>query len=299
MKRYVRAVALGVWVAGALLLPVVAAGAPVGGCGGKARPPATFAHVIWIWMENHSYGQIVGSSSAPYLNSLARGCGLATNYAAVSHPSLPNYIAATSGNTWGITDDNPPSSHPLAVKSIFVQARSAASYEESMPANCDPESAGEYAVKHNPEAYYTPIAIACKENDVPLGSTFSGAFLHALTTGRLPAFSFVTPNLCDDMHDCPIQTGDRWLKNWVARITSSPLYKAGKTVVFITWDENDGTPGNRVPTIVVSPYTKPGTHNASAFTHYSLLRTTEELLGIPTHLGQAAHAASMRADFGL
>jgi hypothetical protein len=295
-------VALGVWVAGAvvlLVLPVVALGAPVGGCGTKRRPPATFAHVIWIWMENRSYGQIVGSSSAPYLNSLARGCGLATNYVAVSHPSLPNYIAATSGNTWGIRDDNPPSSHPLTVTSIFAQARSAASYEESMPANCDPESAGEYAVKHNPQAYYTAIAIACKANDVPLGTTFSGAFLHALTTGRLPAFSFVTPNLCDDTHDCSIQTGDSWLKNWVATITSSPLYRAGKTVVFITWDENDGTPGNRVPTIVVSPYTKPGTRNRSGFTHYSLLRTTEELLGIPTHLGQAAHAASMRAAFGL
>jgi hypothetical protein len=88
-----------------------------GDCGTKTGPPATYAHVVWIWMENHSYSQIIGSLSAPYINSLASGCGLATNYKAVTHPSLPNYIAATSGGTWGIADDNPPSSHPLAVNS--------------------------------------------------------------------------------------------------------------------------------------------------------------------------------------
>ena len=224
------------------------------GCGLKSGPPATFAHVIWIWMENHSYGQIIGSSSAPYINSLARACGLATNYTAVSHPSLPNYIAATSGGTWGVTDDNPPSSHPLAVDSIFQQASSARSYEESMPANCDPTSSGGYAVKHNPEAYYTPIRSACKANDVPMGTASSGAFSEALTTGKLPAFSFVTPNLCDDMHDCSIQTGDSWLKTWVPKITASATYRAGNTVLFITWDEDDGSNGNQVATIVISPY---------------------------------------------
>ena len=269
------------------------------GCGLRSGPPAAFAHVIWIWMENHSYPQIIGGSSSPYINSLARACGLATNYTAVAHPSLPNYIAATSGGTQTVADDNPPSSHPLVLNSIFQQARSARSYEESMTANCVPSSAGVYAVKHNPEEYYTPIRASCKANDVPMGTSSSGAFLNALDTDTLPAFSFVTPNLCNDMHDCSIETGDRWLKTWVPKITASAAYRAGTTVLFITWDEDDGSSGNHVATIVVSPYTMPGTTSATAFTHYSLLRTTEELLGIPTHLGLAARAASMRFSFGL
>ncbi len=272
---------------------------PTSGCGTKTGPPATYAHVIWIWMENRGYGQIIGSSAAPYINSLAQGCGLATNYSAVTHPSLPNYIAATSGNTWGISDDNPPSSHPLGVNSIFQQAGSAGSYEESMPSNCALFSSGTYAVKHNPEAYYTNIRTACASDDVPMGTTASGAFASALAAGTLPAFSFVTPNLCNDMHDCSIQTGDAWLQSWVPKIFASPSYQAGNTVLVVTWDEDDGHSGNHVATIVASPYTAPGTQSAAAFTHYSLLRTTEELLGIPTFLGNAASAASMRSAFGL
>jgi phosphatidylinositol-3-phosphatase len=255
--------------------------------------------VIWIFMENHSYSQIVSSRSAPYIGSLARGCGLATNYRAVAHPSLPNYVAATSGGTWGIADDDPPPSHRLAVRSIFQQARTAASYEESMPSSCAQASSGDYAVKHNPEAYFTPIRARCNANNVPLGTASSGALLTALATGSLPAFSFVTPNVCNDMHDCPVETGDGWLKTWVPKITAGRDYLAGKTVLFVTWDENDGSRGNRVATIVVSPYTAPGTRSGSPFSHYSLLRTTEELLGIRRHLGQAARAASMRSAFGL
>ena len=280
----------------AIVLPAGAAG---NGCGIKSRPPATFAHVIWIWMENHSYRQIIGSSSAPYINSLARSCGLATNYTAITHPSLPNYIAATSGETWAIIDDNSPSSHPLRVDSIFQQARSAGSYEESMPSHCALTGSGAYAVKHNPEAYYTLMRAACRANDVPLGTSASGALLTALNTGTLPAFSFVTPNLCNDTHDCSIQGGDAWLRSWVPRITESATYRAGRTVLFITWDEDDGSDGNHVATIIVSPYTKPGTTSATSFTHYSLLRTTEELLGIPAHLRLAAQAPSMRSAFGL
>jgi phosphatidylinositol-3-phosphatase len=109
----------------------------------------------------------------------------------------------------------------------------------------------------------------------------------------------VTPNLCNDMHDCSVQTGDAWLQSWVPKITASPSYRAGNTVVFITWDEDDGHSGNHVATVVVSPYTTPGTRSATAFTHYSLLRTAEQLLGITTFLGNAASATGMRSAFGL
>ena len=268
-------------------------------CGRAQEPSARVAHVIWIWMENRSFDQVIGSRSAPFINALARTCGLATNYRAVAHPSLPNYIAATSGGTWGIGDDGPPAAHLLAVASIFEQARSARSYQESMPVNCGAASSGDYAVKHNPEAYYTRIRDACSANDVPLGTPAAGALAQALTTGALPAFAFVTPNLCDDMHDCPTASGDRWLARWLPTITASSAYRAGDTVVFITWDENDGANGNQVAMIVVSPSTRPGTRSSEAFTHYSLLRTTEELLGISAHLGLATGAASMRTAFNL
>jgi phosphatidylinositol-3-phosphatase len=283
----------------ALMSPAPSVGSAGATCGWKKALPEPFAHVIWIWMENHSYNQIIGNQSAPYINSLARACGLATNYTAVSHPSLPNYLAATSGATWRISDDGPPQAHPLPARSIFQQASSARSYEESMPGNCDQTSSGEYAVKHNPEAYYAPSRTACNTNDVPLGPTSSGPFAKALKAGALPEFSFVTPNLCNDMHDCSIQTGDNWLKTWVTKITTSRAYQAGGTVLFITWDENNGAHGNKVPTIIVSPTTTPGTQSSRPFTHYSLLRTTEELLAIPTRLGRAAKARSMRTAFGL
>jgi hypothetical protein len=270
-----------------------------GPCGAAAKPPRTYAHVIWIVLENHELDQVVGSPSAPFLTSLARSCGVATNYRAVTHPSLPNYVALTSGDTHGVGDDAPPRDHPLDAVSLFEQAGSARSYEESMPWNCALTSSGAYAVKHNPEAYYTRIRSDCVKNDVPLGTTSHGAFHAALNNDTLPRFSFVTPNLCNDMHDCSVATGDAWLKRWVPRITASRGYEAGRTALFVTWDENDGSSGNRVAAIVVSPSTRPGTTSAVAFTHYSLLRTTEQLLGISTHLGHAATAPSMRAAFGL
>jgi hypothetical protein len=102
-----------------------------------------------------------------------------------------------------------------------------------------------------------------------MGSTSSGAFLSDLNGGRLPAFSFITPNMCNDTHDCSVSTGDAWLQGWVPKIIASPLYKAGQLALFITWDEDDGSSTNRVATIVVTPYTPVGWTSATAFTHYS------------------------------
>jgi hypothetical protein len=271
-------------------------------CTGQApKPPA---HVIWIWMENHSYNDIVGNGSAPFLNRLANQCGLATNYSGVAHPSLPNYIAATSGDTQGIHDDSRPSAHPLSASSIFSQVAAAGldwrSYQEDMPANCALTDSGRYAVKHNPAAYFTGIRGDCASRDVPLGSPSSGAFASDLRN-HLPGFSFVTPNLCNDMHDCSVGTGDAWLSTWIPLIVSSPDYRSGRTVVFITWDEDDGHTGNHVATVVLSPSTPSGTRAAGRFDHYSLLKTTEQLLGLTTYLGHAGDqsTASMRSAFHL
>jgi fibronectin type 3 domain-containing protein len=268
-----------------------AAPPPQGPCGTASAPPANWQHVVWIVMENHAYNQVVNSSSAPYENSLAAQCGLATNSFAITHPSLPNYIAMTSGSPQGVTDDNPPSSHPLNVPSIFSQLGSGGwrSLQESMPSNCLLGNSGQYAVKHNPAAYYTNIRTDCQNFDVPLGAT----------PDISAPYTFVTPNLCNDTHDCSVGTGDTWLQTFIPKLTSTAEYKSGTTAIFLTWDEDDMTTVNQIATFVISPSTVPGTKSATKFTHYSLLRTTEEMFGITNFLGGAASATSMRSAFNL
>lgn len=245
-------------------------------------------------MENHTFGEVIGNPSAPYTTALAHGCATATNYRAVGSPSLPNYIGMTSGSTQGIDDDAAPGGHPLTVDNLFRQVRgsgeSERSYEEAMPSPCTLSSSGKYAVKHNPAAYYVGQTdrAACQHDDVPFDR-----FVADLGSGTLPAFSLVTPNLCDDTHDCGVATGDRWLASWAAHLLASGAYATGRTVVFIVWDEY--TP---MPFVAVAPSVVPGTVVGVAVDHYSLLRTTEELLGLSL-LGHAATAVSLRPALSL
>src|SRR5215469_2584925 len=271
--------------------------------------PRKYTHVIWIMMENHSFNAIIGSKQAPYINSLARKCGLATNYHNISHPSLPEYIAATSGVGYANllrfdSDCNPTRPCVTSAPSIFGQGETWKSYEESMPSNCDRSLAGEYAPKHNPAPYYTTLK-GCSKFDVPF-TKLAGDLSHS----RLPAFTFITPNLIDDMHDGSVATGDAWLATHVAAILNSKLYRERTTVLVITWDEGEpSTPGEhcatnttdvscRVATLVISPSTKPGTKSSTLFNHYSLLGTAEQLLGLPA-LGKAASFPTMTSAFHL
>jgi len=258
-------------------------------CGRTASAPATYAHVVWIVFENHSYSEVIGSSAAPYLNHLADACGSASDMHAETHPSLPNYIAMTSGSTQGITDDNGPAAHPLGSASIFSVAGDWRSLEESMPAPCSATDSGRYAVKHNPAVYYTQLGATCPARDVPLQSTPDVS----------AAFTFITPDLCDDMHDCDVATGDRWLSGVLPAILASPEYAAGRTAIFVTWDEDDRSTDNHIATLVIAPSVHPGTTSATSFNHYSMLRTTEEMLGLSPLLGAAASATSMRSAFGI
>jgi hypothetical protein len=250
-------------------------------------------------MENHTAGAVLDSPDAPFEQALAATCGSTRGYRSVGSPSLPNYLGATSGSTHGVHDDGSPGVHPVAGDNLFRQVRvaggTARSYEEAMPRNCVPEPAGRYAVKHNPQAYYADRAdrVACQTDDVPLGALTSGAFVDDLSGDRLPTFSFITPDLCNDTHDCSVAVGDAWLHDWIGLITSSAPYRAGRTLVFVVWDEP--TP---MPLLVLGPTVPGATEAAAPFDHYSLLRTTEDVLGLPPLAG-AADAMSMRAAFGI
>jgi len=284
--------------------PTMAASGP---CGMQATA-AGYKHVIWIWMENHSYNTIIGSSQAPYINSLATACGLATNYHNVSHPSLPNYVSATSGLGYSAIakfdgDCNPVPGCVTSAASIFGQGETWKAYEESMPSSCQKTNSGEYAVRHNPPPYFTKLR-GCATFDVPYTRLASD-----LSAGKLPAFSFVTPNLIDDMHDGTVADGDNWLAANLPTILTSREYTSGSTAVFITWDEGEGGTatkcatnktdvGCHVATLVISPSTKPGTRSAKLFNHYSLLGTAEQLLGLPA-LGRAAAFPTMTSAFNL
>jgi hypothetical protein len=287
----------------------VAAAAPSASrpCGTLATPPA-YTHVIWVWMENHSYSTIIGSAQAPYINKLAAQCGLATNYHNISHPSLPNYVGATSGLGYAALqkfkpDCNPSAGCSTSAASIFGQGETWKAYEQSMPSNCDPVNAGEYAVRHNPPPYFSTLA-GCSTFDVPYSQLAAD-----LAAGSLPAFSFVTPNVIDDMHDGTIADGDHWLAANLPTILNSAEYRDGSTAVFLTWDEGEGGTaqkcatnttdvGCHVATIVISPSTKPGTRSGKLFNHYSLLGTAEQLLGLPK-LGLASSFPTLTSAFHL
>src|SRR5579884_821244 len=289
-------------------------------CSTSGSPPQHYQHVIWIWMENHSYDQIIGAPGSsvaqrsPYVNgTLVPQCGLATNYHNVSHPSLPNYIAATSGSTQGLSSNK---LQGYSVPNLFQQVQDAGlqwrSYNEAMPQNCYASDAGTYPADHNPALDYTSLASTCPQWDVPLGTTSSGALEQDLAKNTLPSFAFVVHDGCDSSESCSIDQGDAWLSTWVPLIVGSSAYRSGSTAVFIVWDEgNKGTSGEdclsnlkdtscHVVLLALSPYMRPGSQSSTLFSHYSLLRTTEELLGLPL-LGQAASrsTASMRSAFGL
>jgi hypothetical protein len=247
-----------------------------------------YSHVTWIILENVGYS-IVGSPSAPYFNQLASRCGLATNDYAVSHPSLPNYIALTSGSTQGISDDGEPSSHPLSAPSIFSELGSNwKSLVESMPTACDHVTSGQYAARHNPAVYYTTATTSCRRQDVPMRLPLS------LGAG----FTMIVPNVCDDMHSCPVAIGDAWLRRIVPLILASSQYQSRSMILFITFDENDAMASNQIPTLVIAPSVPQGERVDVRLTHYSLLKTTETLLHVEP-LGQARTARSIIAPFHL
>jgi len=290
--------------------PVSSSAAPVAPKPIPPPPPApagvpAFSHVFVIVMENHEYGSIIGSGAAPYINSLAASYGLATNYYAASHPSLPNYLALTAGSTFGIASDCTTCfvNATNIADQVEASGRSWKAYMEDMPSPCyGGASSGNYAMKHNPFMYYTDIRnnpARCAAHVVPFTQ-----FSTDLRNGTVPNFVWITPNMCNDMHDCSVGTGDAWLRSVVPTITGSAAFRTGG-VLFITWDEgasNAGccgdSSGGQVATLVISPRSIPGLRSRTAENHYGLLRTIEDAFRL-SHLNAAAWAGnvSMREYF--
>jgi hypothetical protein len=253
-----------------------------------AGPPG---HIAVMVLENHEYGDIIGSRSAPYINSLARRYGLATRMYAITHPSLPNYLALTGGSTFGISDDCTDCrvGATSLVDELAAAHLSWRAYMEDLPRPCfTGASAGGYAKKHDPFAYFTRITRdrARCANIVPLSRLFADE-----RAGALPTFTWISPNLCHDMHDCSVSTGDRFL----ARLVPSLLRALGPHgLLFLTWDEGSSdngccklASGGHIVTIVAGGGARPHGRLATPTDHYSVLQAIEDLLGLRRLRGAA------------
>ena len=247
-----------------------------------------FRHVVLIVFENHEVDDVLGSSDAPTFNRLGSQYATISNYTAVAHPSLPNYLALVSGSTQGIDSD---------CTDCIVAGRSLAdtlaasrmtwkTYAEGLPrTGFTGASSGRYAKKHNPFVYFrrnlTPARL---QRVVPLSR-----FLPDVRGRRLPTFSLVIPDLCHDMHDCSVSTGDTWLATFVKPLLRGSVLK--RSAVFVVFDEgtSDVGGGGRIAALALGPLVRPHSKSTGATNHYGLLRTIESGLRLPL-LGLSAGA---------
>lgn len=251
---------------------------PLVGKKGAALPRPD--HVVVVILENEQRSSIMGSAQAPYLNELAaRGANLTQSYG-VAHPSQPNYLALFSGSTQGVTSNACPQQFPKADNlghQLLVAGLSFAGYAESLPnvgfTGC---ASGRYQRKHNPWVNFSNLPPSVNQ---PF-SAFPRDY------HKLPTVSFVSPNMCHSMHDCSIRTGDRWMKNHLDGYARWATHHNSWLVV--TFDENAGGTVNPIPTIIIGDHIRSGRY-AQKINHYTVLRTIEEVYGLPA-LGYAAAA---------
>jgi hypothetical protein len=283
-----------------------AAALAMAGCGGSdaasapvqrtASPVVRMArggptHIAVVLMENEEYGDIIGSSSTPYINSLAKRYATARSMYAITHPSLPNYLALTGGSTFGIDSDCTDCS--VKASSLVDQFEPAGvswkAYMEDLPHPCfTAAGAGDYAKKHNPFLYYTRVADrpARCARVVPMTELAVDERAHAL-----PRFVWITPNLCHDMHDCSAATGDRFL----AKLLPPLLNALGpRGLLFLTWDEGTTdagccrlASGGHIATVIAGRGVKPGARLRTPIDDYSILQAIEDLLRLPRLRGAA------------
>ena len=257
--------------------------------------------VLTIVEENH--GTAAVNRNMPYLTALGRRYGRTTNYRALTHPSLPNYLALAGGSTFGVHDDASSSTHPIAGPSVFDEAlathHTAAGYAESMSRPCGQVSSGRYAARHNPWTYFTGRRKVCLAHDVPAGTVRAGALHDAIISGRLPNVGMLIPDLCHDAHDCSLAIADSWLRSWMTLIAKSPDWRSGRLAVVVTFDEAEG--GGNVSSGVLTVVASPALRSkvvTTALNHLSWSRWMSELVGA-TPLHGARTATSLGRTFGL
>ncbi|HEY2764916.1 MAG TPA: alkaline phosphatase family protein [Pseudonocardiaceae bacterium] len=237
-------------------------------------------HIVVVVEENRSYSDVIGAPDAPYINGLAAHGAVFPRSFAVAHPSQPNYLALFSGSTQGVTSDSCPQTFTAVSlgQQLAVAGDSLGGYSEDLPATgftgC---THGGYARKHNPWSDFPAVPAAVNRA--------LGAFPADYAT--LPTVSFVIPDLDHDMHDGSVAEGDAWLRE---RLNGYAQWAGThNSLLILTWDEDDGSAGNQIPTIILGAGVQPGRYNERV-THYRVLRTIEEALELPP-LGDAAHTA--------
>jgi phosphatidylinositol-3-phosphatase len=247
-----------------------------------AKPPVPpFQHALVIVFENKAKPKVIGSPDAPYFNSLASKYAILSRYGGVAHPSLPNYLALISGSTHGITE---------TCTTCIVAARNLAdtlppagrawkTYAEGLPrAGWTGAAKGRYAKKHVPFLYFRSVVSRPTrlKRVVPLRS-----FGRDLAADRLPDFALIVPDLCHDMHDCPVATGDAWLSRFLPPLLRSQ--RLARSVIFVIFDEGpkSNAPTDLLPALAVGRLVKPGSEYSPKTSHYGLLRTIEDAWGLP------------------
>lgn len=266
----------------------------------RALPAPAGSRVIEIVMENAERDEVLGSSAAPYANSLAARYALAEDSYAVTHPSLPNYLALVSGSTHGIESDCTGCTvdAPNLVDQLEGARISWKAYLEDVPTACFRGSgAGGYAKKHNPFIYFADVARDRARCAKLVGF---GALARDLRSARLPSFVWITPNLCDDGHDCGVAGADSFL----ARTVPLLLRELGPHgFLLITWDEGasdrgccaGAARGGAIATILAGPDVRRGARLRTPIDHYGVLATIEQTFGLPP-LGAAASGGNGRLD---
>jgi hypothetical protein len=251
------------------------------------RHPDVPGTVFTIVFENHSADDVI-KDDVSFFWEAAHEYGIASAYISSMHPSCPNYIELTSGASQGIGSDNDPGSnisiqgHENLADQLDAKGVKWRAYMESMGTPCKTVSQGEYAAKHDPFVYYASIAgdpARCADRVVD----FEASFAADLASDQY-RYMWITPNLCNDMHDCDPKVADAWLRNVVTQIQASPGYQRGGAI-FVLFDEGSVSllkAGADLPTIVISPrLVSPGYVSQTRFDHASYVATVEDILDMP------------------
>jgi len=279
---------------------VIGGGGAAGAAAATGRGPrGPFGHVFIVVEENANYSDVIGDSSMPYLNSLARHYGLATQYYGNAHPSIGNYFMMTVGDT--ITNDDGYSgivSDDNVVRALVAGGKTWKSYAEDLPCiGYRGAGVGRYARKHNVFALLSDVVgdTAQAQHLVPFAQLTTDLATHAL-----PDYAFIVPNLCNDAHDCPLRTADTWLKAHIDPLVQSATFQEDGLLI-IVFDEaglRDSTNGGgRIPCVVVSPKAKRGYQSTTVYQHQSLLRLSLKAVGVTAFPKAAASAPDMGEFF--